>query len=122
MHAEMSGEMVAHYHHQRGGGAAFRFVIDAATEVCSDAFSDGSNKFPHGTLWTLLRTARGRYVWAVESQWIGEPRVRFVAVESPGGKFHRHDIDHVDRFIKHHGDDLDLINWRDHIGVPLEKV
>lgn len=61
------------------GNVVHTFSVPASTEVATTRFSDGANRRPGGRAVTLLRTARGRHVVMIESDWIEEPTLSFWA-------------------------------------------
>lgn len=97
--------------------AIYRFNPEAATTVATTCYSDGANYYEYGNARTLVRTARGRYVWHLESCWDDAPRHQYEAATDLDNR--PYDIDDVDRFISRFGRDEDFDRWREDIAQPL---
>lgn len=95
----------------------FEFVLEEARVVATNTYANGVTYYQHGEARTLLRTARGRWVWRIESDVVGDTPYWFEAATDVHGE--PFDVSRVDGFICRYGSESDMTMWRADIARPL---
>ncbi len=103
-------------HHTGHPLALFRFVLRDADLIADDTFADHANYHQHGIARHLYRTPTGRWVWHIETMWVGDYDRFEAAMDANGVPY---DASEVEHFIQRFGARATLELWREDIGQPL---
>ena len=96
--------------------ALFRFDFEAAELIADNTFADHANYHQQGIALHLYRTATGRWVWRIETMFMGDYNRYESAMDSEGQPYNQSEVEH---FIQRFGCRADLEQWRQDIGKPL---
>jgi hypothetical protein len=102
--------------HAEHPSALFRFALRDSDLIADDTFADHANYHQQGIARHLYRTPTGRWVWQIETMWVGDYDRFEAAMDADGVPY---DAPEVEHFIQRFGSHSDLELWREDMGQPL---